>query len=100
MPTKFGIALYQKIREAGISANKFGKIIGTSSGFLSNVYIGKRRPPLHSLDEWCSVLRIEGDEKDQFVELAHLEHCPKYIVDRYLALKAEIAKAGKQLGSR
>lgn len=92
MPTPFGVLLYARLKEVGISANKFSDLIQSSSGFISNIYCGRRRPPLQRIEYWADLLSLFGKERDIFIETAYLEHCPKLIVDRFNQMRESLQK--------
>ncbi len=83
--TPFGRMLYHSISEAGMTASKFSRKAKTTSGFLSGIYQGKKKPTLKALDKWCRILGLEGNQREEFVLLADLEHTPERVLLRLCA---------------
>ena len=73
-PTNFGKILYAHIAEVGMSANEFAKNVEMTSGFMSAVYTGKKRPSLKRLDDWADCLKLKGKPRQRFKLAGHLEH--------------------------
>jgi len=73
-PTTFGIVLYNLITRRGWSANEFARRVGVSSGFISGIYTGFKRPPVKRLGKWVRALKLEEHEARAFRLLAELEH--------------------------
>lgn len=96
--TPFGRLLYAAIRKSGVSANAFAKSVGTSSGFLSNVYSGKRRPPVDRLGQRMDKLGLQGEERSEFLLQAHLMHCTPFIQKAFEEQRAVIARFREQQG--
>jgi len=93
-PTDFGKVLYASISNVGMSANEFARRVQMSSGFISGVYSGLKKPPIDRLDRWVKVLKLVGVEREAFVLLAHLEHATPLLRQlfyqyRDLALRAK-----------
>ena len=73
-PTDFGKILYEHISKAGMSANEFARKVEMTSGFMSAVYTGKKRPSLRRLNDWADCLGLKGKTRQRFILAAHLEH--------------------------
>ena len=73
-PTAFGRVLYACISRRGWSANHFARMVGMSSGFVSGVYSGLKKPPVERLGDWAKKLQLSKEEAAAFVLLAELEH--------------------------
>ena len=54
----------------------FARRAGTSKGNLSHVLSEFRKPPLKTIDKWADALDLVGDQRDNFIDLAHLAHAP------------------------
>jgi hypothetical protein len=79
-----------------MSYNQFAKKGGLSSAQMSRVTTGQRSPPLERINVWADLLELHGEDRSQFVELAHLAHCPLFIVERYQAMQLKIEKLTKR----
>jgi len=86
--TPFGRMLYHSISGIGLSANAFAKRIDYSSGFLSGIYQGLKKPPLHAISDWCDVLELEDNAREEFMILAAWEHTPP-ILQNYLTMHSK-----------
>ena len=73
-PTDFGRVLYACISRRGWSANHFARMVDMSSGFVSGVYSGLKKPPVERLVEWAKKLQLSKEEAQAFVILGELEH--------------------------
>lgn len=96
-PTDFGITLYSSISNINLSANEFARRVGMSSGFISGVYSGLKKPPLDRLDKWVKVLKLVGDQRDVFILKAHLEHATplmRQLFSKYRDLAIEACDKG------
>jgi len=79
-PTPFGIVLYGLITEKlEASANEFARRADYSSGFISGVYSGLKKPPLRSMKDWGKLLRLDKEEKMGLNFLAELQHTPSTV---------------------
>lgn len=65
----------------GMSRLAFATAVGTSSGNLTNIFKGRRRPPLTQLRKWADVLGLNDNDKREFLEAAASEHSPDLASD-------------------
>lgn len=100
MATPFGSFFYEVLRRQGLSANRFAKRVHTSSGCLSSIYSGVRRPPLDRIQTWADALGLHGPDREAFVTLANLEHTPPLIRDLVRDLRAERDRLVDELEQR
>lgn len=97
-PTAFGQLLYTCIGRQGLSANEFAQRVEMSSGFISGVYSGNKRPPLDRIPDWAAALKLRGSERNRFVLRAHLEHASPTLRKTFDQLrKAVLGEGGKGL---
>lgn len=85
-PTDFGRVLYACISRRGWSANHFARSVGMSSGFISGVYSGLKKPPVERLGDWVKKLQLNKEEARDFILLAELEHVKSSAPAIYKAL--------------
>ena len=86
--TPFGRMLYHSISGIGLSANAFAQRIDYSSGFLSGIYQGLKKPPLNAIEDWCDVLKLKGNAREEFLVLAAIEHSPP-VTRNYLLMDSD-----------
>jgi transcriptional regulator with XRE-family HTH domain len=74
----------------------FARLVGISKGWPSNMASGRQRPPHDEtkLAAWADVLGLTDGERDEFIELALLEHVPERIRERYLSMKSSLRSGG------
>lgn len=82
MPNTFGSQLAELLGSRGLSHRRFGELVGSGQGYISQVIRGVRTPPLARLPRWMEALGLDSAAQDALVELALLAHCPDRIVDR------------------
>ena len=70
----FGQFLEQRIRAAGMTQAGFGARVGLTRGQITNVTKGRRKPSARDLHRWADALDLDGDQRDQFVSLALIQH--------------------------
>ena len=75
---RFGEYLVAALDKADLNQSAFAAKVGQKQQALNAIIRGKRPPPLKHMDKWVSVLGKIVD-KDTFIELAELEHCPERI---------------------
>jgi transcriptional regulator with XRE-family HTH domain len=97
--TLFGHELYRAIDAAGMNARDFALRVRVSTGYLSNLRCGRRRPPLERIRGWAKTLRLSTDLTRRFVFLGFLMHCPAEIRDLVMEAHAnleELARSGER----
>ena len=78
-PSPFGRLLYHAISNMGLSANAWSQTVGISSGFISGIYQGIKRPSMDSIEQWANALNLHGSVREEFMILAALTHTPPLI---------------------
>jgi len=63
----------------GLSANAWSQTVGISSGFISGIYQGIKRPSMDSIEQWANALNLHGSVREEFMILAALAHTPPLI---------------------
>ncbi len=90
--TPWGVYLDQLLKERALSRRGFAELVGVSNVFISRAMRGVvhgakggtiQKPPLDRVNDWADKLRLNADERRQFVELAENEHAPDPLVKRY-----------------
>lgn len=100
-PTTFGRILYACISNVKMSANQFARHVEMSSGFISGVYSGLKKPPLSQLKKWVKTLNLSSEQAAAFVLLAEMEHVKTHAPTIYTMVTTktaiDVAKAEKLL---
>lgn len=76
-----------------MTALEVGKRAGYSTnGLVSAVLRRDKAIPLERLNDWCRALKVHGQDRDDFVLLAHLQdrNTPRHIADAYWSLRARV----------
>lgn len=63
----------------GVSQNEAGPLLGISGPFVNQMINRTRRPSLDQVTRWARILGIEGDDRDRFIEAAHLAHATSLV---------------------
>lgn len=66
------------IAKADLNQTSFAAKVGQKQQAMNAIIRGKRPPPLKHMDKWASALGKAVD-RELFLDLAHLEHCPERI---------------------
>lgn len=88
---RFGEYLADGLTKAGHTQTSFAKKVGQKQSAVSAIVLGKRAPPLKHMSRWAEVLGKAVD-RNVFLELARLEHCPSEIREQYVAMKAQLGR--------
>jgi len=89
---RFGDYLGQAISKAGLSQRAFALQVKSHQQAINEIVKGKRTPPLARLDKWLDVLGT-AVEREKFLELARLEHCPAEIQTLVAELRERLKRA-------
>ena len=81
---KFSEYVKQRRTELGLTIKDFSKKIELSTTYIWDIENGKRQAPLKHINQYISVLKIEGKEVDFFYELAGLSHSRWLDLEDYL----------------
>lgn len=74
----FGKLLYRLLKAADLSVTDFAGRVATTKGRVSKVGSGQLLPPLDDeLETWAAALRLEGDERADFLRCAYIDHAPE-----------------------
>jgi hypothetical protein len=82
----FGTLLKHHISASGRSLSAWARAVGITQGFASNLLAGRRTPPLGELETWADSLGLAGEERQRFIDLAAIAHCPHPAQARLVAL--------------
>ena len=85
--------LYAAISDIEMSANEFASRVGVSSGFISGVYTGTKKPPTDRLKDWAKFLRLRGAARQAFLVQGHLEHATPELRKEFNALRQAALKS-------
>lgn len=85
----FAIELYRLINARGLSLREFARLAKTKQPALSEIKRGVRPVPLARVERWADVLELAGDDRERFLDLAHLTQTP----DRIRLLIAGVEQA-------
>jgi transcriptional regulator with XRE-family HTH domain len=69
-----GKTLVKARKQAGLTQEKLAEKAGISRGLLSLLEIDRRTVPTESVQALADALELKGDERAEFVRLAHLTH--------------------------
>jgi len=97
MSSTFGAHLVAYIKAAGLSMNGFAKSVDAGSSSVSQIAGGIRTPPLDQIERWSDVLKLKGEKRAEFLEMACLEHCPDPIRSEYLRQRAQIERLEQRI---
>ncbi len=78
--TSFGEVLYAHIGRRGWSLREFAEKAGTQHTALSAIRAKRRPPPLKHVERWATLLRLEGREREYFLDLASLACAPDRVL--------------------
>jgi len=77
--SEFGTYLEELLADRKLTARQFGKKVDVIATFLSKVMMGTRPVPVRRIEDWADALKLSGNERERFLELAWLTHTPVYI---------------------
>jgi hypothetical protein len=83
---QFGSLLKHHIASSGRSISAWARTVGITQGFASNLMAGRRTPPLKEMERWADSLRLAGEERQRFIDLAAIAHLPATAQARLVAL--------------
>jgi transcriptional regulator with XRE-family HTH domain len=75
---RFGLYLAEAIARKGLSQKAFAKMVRYPQPTINGIIKSKRVPPLGRLEAWADILTTAID-RELFLELGRLEHCPPEI---------------------
>ena len=87
--TAFGRLLRSALENRGWTQRGAAGHLGVSHGFLNLLMSGKRTPPIDQVDAWASALRLAGEQRRRFSDLAALAHLPEAVRERFEAFYDE-----------
>jgi hypothetical protein len=76
---------------------EIGKAVGRTQSGVTQVVLGKVKPPLDDLDLWANALRLAGSEREKFIKLAHLSHVSDYTANMIHELERTLEQQGDQI---
>lgn len=91
MPSDFSVLLQRLLIDRRLSGRAFCRIIGRSSGFLTDVLKG-RSAPADDVVAWADALELTGNERTEFLVAAGWVRTPDSVKDYAAALEARVQK--------
>lgn len=94
--TAFGDYLDELLKARSLTVRQFAKQLGIQSGIVSTA----KRLTLNAerIEQWSDVLKLKGHERERFVQLAWLAHCPPFVQTLVAKLEHENARLRERLG--
>jgi transcriptional regulator with XRE-family HTH domain len=65
------------LAKSGLTQAAFAAVTQDHDSNVNSVVRGKRPPPLHRLARWADVLKLAGDERQEFLQAGVRKHMPK-----------------------
>lgn len=93
MPVKrFAEMLQTGLMRKNFNQTEFARLVGCSSGWLSNILYDRHRPPgdLATLQAWANALGLTNNERQEFIEEALLQHTPEPIEMEYRKMRERL----------
>ncbi len=91
-PTKFGEILLRAIERRKMNKTSFCSKVGVSTGFISGVYYGDKKPPMQAVEMWARALKLCRDDRKLFVLEAAKTHAPQALLDHVSLLEVKLEK--------
>lgn len=78
MRSAFAAYLRGLLTERDLSARAFARLVGRSSGFLTEIMKGRQAPSDDS-ERWADALGLAGEERKRFLVMAGLARSPAVV---------------------
>jgi hypothetical protein len=88
--TPFGEYLDEVLQERDQSVRSFARLVGVTSASITT--FKRTKPPKERIIPWADALRLTGEVRYRFIELAWLTHTPPLIQERYADMVDELAR--------
>lgn len=88
--TAFGDYLDVVLAERTQSVRSFARLVGVTSASVTT--FKRTMPPKERIEPWADALRLHGDARRRFLELAWLAHTPVFIQERYAMMESELER--------
>lgn len=72
MPRSFGQLLLEHLQRRDISLREFAKQVEYDPTNISKMVHQARKPPLKRMEQWCDSLGLRGNDREEFLDAAHL----------------------------
>jgi len=100
MACAFGELLYDLIARSGSSVSEFAAKAGIHQPHLSAIRHGQRPAPLKHLGDWADLLELSGEERERFMDLGAMTHCPERIQEMVREIENSAGKTLRELGEQ
>jgi transcriptional regulator with XRE-family HTH domain len=94
---QFRLLFQAHLRAQGFTQAEFADRVGRSQVAISQVVVGKSRPPLEDISHWAATLRLVDQEREKFIRLANLCHVPDYVANIIEQTERMIQQQGDQI---
>ena len=94
---QFRLIFQAHLQSRGFTQAEFARRVGRSQVAVSQVVVGKTKPPIDEINHWAAVLRLVDQERDRFIRLAHLCHIPDYVASLVEFTERTIEKQQDQI---
>jgi transcriptional regulator with XRE-family HTH domain len=88
----FGHWLKALLKARGLEQKHAAELLGIAESTMSMIISGDRPPTLELIPRWAVVLCETREERERFIELGYLTHCPEWIVREYLRMKTKLTE--------
>lgn len=92
----FGELLRSHLDRRGLTLTAWAKQVACAHSLVSHITRGERTPPLDRMPAWADALKLQGKDRDQFMELAALAHAPARIHALVQELRREVGELRKE----
>jgi hypothetical protein len=99
MPSLWCELFQSALKTSGLNIRKFATLVKSNKSTVSHYSSGRTAVPVEILDAWCDTLKIHGQDRRRFIDMAAMTHVPESVRERYekwldehYAMKAELAK--------
>ncbi|TVR46014.1 MAG: XRE family transcriptional regulator [Planctomycetota bacterium] len=86
----FAELLRDYLNHAGLSQSRFAELADTDQGFISQILAETRRPPLNRIGDWATILDLDPETTQQFIDAAHLAHSTQHVRDMVADLRRRL----------
>ena len=86
------------LQKVNITQRELAKRLGyTGNGFVTLVNTGKRSVPAEDIPKWADALRLDGVDRESFIDECAEASIPKWYRDRLAALELQVAELHAQV---
>lgn len=88
----FSVLLAQHLQSSDLTQEQFADLVGVSQSAVSAILLGKRKPRFFRAESWCNALKLEGREREQFLDSMAIASATSRVATIILRLERRLAE--------